>query len=122
MSNRGKKKCATCGCFDIPEYKIQDDKKTKYYCGTLCFRTTIENDCIGKKTCSVCGKNLGFCEGSDIYEAQWLGGDTEYFCSPECYAFELGMLLPDTFQYQRIAKLNELQKAKKNEQDKENES
>ena len=112
MSNRGKKKCAVCGCFDIPEYKIQDNKKTKYYCGTLCFRTTIENDCIGKKTCSVCGKNLGYCEGGEIYEAQ-----SEYFCSPECYAFALGMLLPDTFQYQRIAKLNKLQKAKKNEQE-----
>lgn len=100
MSNKGKHKCASCGCIDDCRYiEETEGKKKKYYCSPVCFREAHPKQALwSEKTCELCGMHMRYCS-SPMFEYDHVDNKPLFFCCEDCYAYHFGMLDEESDRY-----------------------
>lgn len=107
MINKGKHKCALCGCIDDCRYiEETDGKKKKYYCSPVCFRIAHPKQALwGKKTCESCGMHMSY-SSRPMFEYDHVNDKPLFFCCEDCYAYYFGMLDESSYNYAFVDKRN----------------
>lgn len=106
MSNKGKKKCTSCGCFDDWKFVEEDGKKRKYYCSGICLRKAhIDNAIWGEQTCESCGMHMKHAIRA-MFLYDYVNDKHLFFCREECYGYYLGILNEEHSDYRFIEERN----------------
>lgn len=92
MSNKGKKKCASCGCFEDWKFVEEDGKKKKYYCCDVCFRNGHPDNSIWcNQKCETCGENMYYAN-SPMFFYDYIDDKMLFFCCESCFGYYFGTL------------------------------
>lgn len=102
MSNKGKRKCASCGCNKNWIFKEEIEGEKKYYCSSVCFRNKHPKQQLwGELTCESCGMHMRY-SSSPMFAYDHEKDKLLLFCCEFCYAYYFGMLDETSFYYKDI--------------------